>query len=41
MTLAEDKRSEANQVIELKPYALQRQNTRRVIMYVARVSVGR
>jgi len=39
MTLAEDKRPEANRLIELRPYALQRHE--RVIIYASGVSVGR
>jgi hypothetical protein len=39
MTLAEDKRPEANRLIGLKLYALQRHE--RVIIYASRVSVGR
>jgi len=39
MTLAEDKRPEANRLIELRPYALQRQE--RIIIYASGVSVGR
>jgi hypothetical protein len=39
MTLAEDKRPEANRLIELRPHALHRH--RRVIIYASGVSVGR
>jgi len=39
MTLADDKRPEANRLIELRPYALQRHE--RVIIYARGVSVGR
>jgi hypothetical protein len=38
MTLAEDKRPEANRLIGLRPYALQRKE--RVIIYASGVSVG-
>jgi hypothetical protein len=39
LTLAEDKRPEANRLIELRSYALQRH--RHVMIYASRVSVGR
>jgi hypothetical protein len=39
MTLAEDKRPEANRLIDLRPYALQRH--RRVIIYASGVLVSR
>jgi len=39
MTLAEDKRPEANRLIELRPYALQRHE--RVIINASGVSDGR